>query len=53
MFTKCPNRDCPERASSARHFVSRGAMDIDGLGEKQAAILLEQGLLRAQLTSTG
>jgi len=46
VFTKCPNRDCPERQRHLlRHFVSRGAMDIDGLGEKQAAILLEQGLV--------
>jgi len=46
VFTKCPNRDCPERRRHLlRHFVSRGAMDIDGLGEKQAAVLLEQGLI--------
>ncbi len=46
VFTKCPNRDCPERARHLlRHFVSRGAMDIDGLGEKQAAILLREGLV--------
>jgi DNA ligase (NAD+) len=46
VFTKCPNRDCPERQRHLlRHFVSRGAMDIEGLGEKQAAILLEQGLI--------
>jgi DNA ligase (NAD+) len=29
-----------------RHFVSRGAMDIDGLGEKQVGVLLERGLVR-------
>ena len=29
-----------------KHFVSRGAMDIDGLGEKQVAMLQERGLAR-------
>jgi DNA ligase (NAD+) len=47
VFTKCPNRDCPARAwQLLKHFVSRGAMDIDGLGEKQVALLQEKGLLR-------
>jgi DNA ligase (NAD+) len=47
VFTKCPNRECPGRAwQLLRHFVSRGAMDIDGLGEKQVALLQERGLVR-------
>jgi DNA ligase (NAD+) len=47
VFTKCPNRDCPARAwQLLKHFVSRGAMDIEGLGEKQVAALQERGLLR-------
>jgi DNA ligase (NAD+) len=47
VFTKCPNPDCPARAwQLMRHFVSRGAMDIDGLGEKQVAMLQERGLAR-------
>ncbi len=47
IFTKCPNPDCPARAwQLLKHFVSRGAMDIDGLGEKQVALLQEQGLVR-------
>jgi DNA ligase (NAD+) len=47
VFTKCPNRDCPARAwQLLKHFVSRGAMDIDGLGEKQVALLQERGLVR-------
>jgi DNA ligase (NAD+) len=47
VFTKCPNPDCPARAwQLLKHFVSRGAMDIDGLGEKQAALLQERGLVR-------
>ncbi len=47
VFTKCPNRDCPGRAwQLLKHFVSRGAMDIDGLGEKQVAVLQEHGLVR-------
>jgi DNA ligase (NAD+) len=47
VFTKCPNRDCPERRwQLLKHYVSRGAMDIDGLGEKQVAQLQQEGLLR-------
>jgi DNA ligase (NAD+) len=47
VFTKCPNLDCPERRRHLlKHFVSRGAMDIDGLGEKQVTLLQEKGLVR-------
>ena len=47
VFTTCPNRDCPERAwQLLKHFVSRGAMDIDGLGEKQVALLQQHGLVK-------
>jgi DNA ligase (NAD+) len=47
VFTTCPNRDCPERAwQLLKHFVSRGAMDIDGLGEKQVALLQQEGLVK-------
>src|SRR5262249_3792445 len=47
VFTTCPNRECPERAwQLLKHFVSRGAMDIDGLGEKQVRLLQDRGLVR-------
>ncbi len=47
VYTQCPNPDCPARAwQLLKHFVSRGAMDIDGLGEKQVANLQERGLVR-------
>jgi len=47
VFTKCPNPVCPGRAwQLLKHFVSRGAMDIEGLGEKQVAMLQERGLVR-------
>jgi len=46
VFTKCPNPVCPGRAwQLLKHFVSRGAMDIEGLGEKQVAMLQERGLV--------
>ena len=47
VFTKCPNLVCPGRQwQLLRHFVSRGAMDIDGLGEKQVGVLLDRGLVQ-------
>jgi DNA ligase (NAD+) len=47
VFTMCPNRDCPERAwQLLKHFVSRGAMDIAGLGEKQVRMLQRCGLVK-------
>jgi DNA ligase (NAD+) len=47
VFTRCPNRDCPGRRwQLLKHFVSRGAMDVDGLGEKQVAQLQAAGLVR-------
>ena len=46
VFTQCPNRLCPERQwQLLKHFVSRGAMDIDGLGEKQVSQLQHAGLV--------
>ena len=46
VFTKCPNQVCPGRQwQLLKHFVSRGATDIDGLGEKQVGILQQQGLV--------
>jgi DNA ligase (NAD+) len=48
VFTKCPNPDCPARAwQLLKHFVSRGAMDIDGLGEKQVAQFQEHNLIKS------
>jgi DNA ligase (NAD+) len=47
VFSICPNRSgCPGQSfQHVKHFVSRGAMDIDGLGEKQAQRFLEEGLI--------
>jgi DNA ligase (NAD+) len=46
VFTTCPNRLCPGRQwQLLKHFVSRGAMDIDGLGEKQVYQLQHAGLV--------
>jgi DNA ligase (NAD+) len=47
VFTICPNRaGCPGQSfQHVKHFVSKGAMDIDGLGEKQALRFLQEGLI--------
>ncbi len=47
VWTICPNRaSCPgQQFQSVKHFVSRGAMDIEGLGEKQAYRFLADGLI--------
>lgn len=42
----CTNPRCPQkRLATLSHFVSRGAMDIDGLGEQQLATFLDLGLI--------
>jgi len=44
---RCPNPECPAVVSARlRHFVSRGAMDIEGLGGKLLDQLLREGLIR-------
>jgi len=45
--TFCANVDCPaQRDGRIGHFASRGAMDIEGLGEKRVVQLTGAGLLR-------
>lgn len=43
----CPNTACPAQLFELlRHFVSRGGMDIEGMGEKLCSTLLSAGLVR-------
>jgi DNA ligase (NAD+) len=45
--TRCLNDACPARAAGAiEHFASRGALDIEGLGEQRVRQLIELGLVR-------
>ena len=42
----CPNIDCPAQLRERlTHFTSRGAMDIEGLGEKRVQQLIDQELV--------
>ncbi len=44
--TFCVNVDCPgQRVQRISHFASRGAMDIEGLGERTVWLFSESGLL--------
>jgi len=44
---RCTNAACPSQAlEKIKHFVSRGAMDIDGVGEKLCQALFEAGLIK-------
>ncbi len=47
VFTICPNRTgCPGQSfQQVKHFVSKGAMDIEGLGEELALRFLQEGLI--------
>ena len=46
VMTYCINAACPARVEEQlAHFVSRGAMDIDGVGEKLTATLHRAGLV--------
>lgn len=45
--TRCPNPDCAGQLKRAiRHFAGKGAMDIDGLGEKIVEQLVDNGLIQ-------
>ena len=43
----CPNeQNCPPQiAGRIQHFISRKAMDIDGLGEETVTLMVKQGLI--------
>ncbi len=44
---RCPNLDCPAQLrNNVRHLASRGALDIDGLGEKLVDQLVAAGRVR-------
>ncbi len=45
---RCPNFGiCPAQlVRRVEHFVSRGALDIVGIGERQAQLFVEKGLIR-------
>jgi DNA ligase (NAD+) len=44
---RCPNATCPAQFFELlKHFVSKGAMDIDGLGEQWCRVLIEIGLVK-------
>ncbi len=44
--TRCPNTECKAQVKERiRHYASREAMDIEGLGEKLVGQLVESGLV--------
>ena len=44
--TFCPNHACPAQVRGRiSHFVSRGAMDIEGFGEQTVDLFVSQGLI--------
>lgn len=43
----CPNSDCePQKEGKLEHFVSRDAMNVDGLGEKTITQLYREGFIQ-------
>ena len=46
--TRCVNSSCPAILRGAlRHWVSKGALDVDGMGAKLIEQLVDRGLLRS------
>ncbi|MFP8880680.1 MAG: NAD-dependent DNA ligase LigA [Myxococcota bacterium] len=46
VVTRCPNIDCPAQlVNNLRHFASRGALDVEGLGDKMVAQLVDNQLV--------
>ncbi|MBI4312886.1 MAG: NAD-dependent DNA ligase LigA [Chloroflexi bacterium] len=46
-MTYCVNTACPAQfARLLMHFVSKGAMDVEGMGEKLALALIDAGLVK-------
>ena len=47
VITRCPNTNCPAQIKgSIKHFVSKGGMNIDGLGDKLVFKLMDKGLIK-------
>lgn len=45
--TRCPNPSCPAKTHNRiLHYASRDALDIEGLGDKMVALLLEHGVVK-------
>jgi DNA ligase (NAD+) len=48
VIARCTGRACPAKlAGRLRHFASRTAMDIDGLGDKLCEALVDQGVVQS------
>jgi DNA ligase (NAD+) len=48
VAVRCQNLQCPAQVKSwIRHFASRGAMDIEGMGEMMADQLVDAGLVNS------
>jgi len=47
VVTRCPNLDCPAQLkNNLLHLAGRGALDVEGLGEKLVDQLVERGLVK-------
>jgi DNA ligase (NAD+) len=46
-FSRCTNVSCPAQLKErVRHFATRGAMDVEGIGDVMAGALVDAGLVR-------
>ncbi len=44
---RCPNNACPSRSwKQIAHYTAKGALDIEGMGEKNVIALLQAGLIQ-------